>query len=105
MILQERSAPGGPGVHPGITGSVLSAPQIFHSGLYFGECCACRKQSIALTLPDVPFEMNKTTFFFMRLPVALSLLGPGLVRFPKRQAFSEWMTGAMASSFFPGQYE
>lgn len=45
--------------------------------------------------------MNKTTFFFIRLPIALSLLGHGLVRLPKLQAFSEWMTGTMESSFIP----
>lgn len=45
--------------------------------------------------------MNKTTFFFMRLPVALSLLGHGLVRLPKLHAFSEWMTGTMENSFIP----
>lgn len=37
----------------------------------------------------------------MRLPVALSLLGHGLVRLPKLQAFSEWMTGTMEKSFIP----
>lgn len=37
----------------------------------------------------------------MRLPVAFSLFGHGLVRLPKLQAFSEWMTGTMANSFIP----
>lgn len=37
----------------------------------------------------------------MRLPVALSLFGHGLVRLPKLQAFSEWMTGKMGNSFIP----
>lgn len=37
----------------------------------------------------------------MRLPVALSLFGHGLVRLPKLQAFSEWMTGTMKNSFLP----
>jgi hypothetical protein len=31
----------------------------------------------------------KTAFFFLRLPVAISLLGHGLVRLPKLQTFSD----------------
>ncbi|MDD4515302.1 MauE/DoxX family redox-associated membrane protein [Massilibacteroides sp.] len=45
--------------------------------------------------------MNRTTFFFIRLPVALSLLGHGLVRLPKLRMFSEWMVEAMEKSFLP----
>ncbi|MFT3739277.1 MAG: DoxX family membrane protein [Breznakibacter sp.] len=45
-------------------------------------------------------EFN-ATFFFMRLPVALSLLGHGLVRLPKLAAFSEWMVGTMGHSVLP----
>lgn len=37
----------------------------------------------------------------MRLPIALSLLGHGLVRLPKLQAFSEGMVGSMEKSILP----
>lgn len=43
----------------------------------------------------------KTVFFFLRLPVALSLLGHGLVRVPKLPAFSEWMMKTMEKSALP----
>ncbi len=43
----------------------------------------------------------KTIFFFLRLPVAVSLLGHGLVRLPKLQAFSEWMLKTMEQSVIP----
>lgn len=43
----------------------------------------------------------KTAFFFLRLPVAVSLLGHGLVRLPKLQAFSEWMVTSMGKSAIP----
>ncbi|WP_034761080.1 MauE/DoxX family redox-associated membrane protein [Chryseobacterium gregarium] len=43
----------------------------------------------------------KTVFFFLRLPVALSLLGHGLVRLPKLPAFSEWMMKTMEKSALP----
>lgn len=43
----------------------------------------------------------KTAFFFLRLPVAISLLGHGLVRIPKLQAFSEWMVTTMEKSAIP----
>lgn len=42
-----------------------------------------------------------TAFFFLRLPVAVSLLGHGLVRLPKLQAFSEWMVTTMEKSVIP----
>lgn len=45
--------------------------------------------------------MNKTAFFLFRLPVAFSLLGHGLVRLPKLQGFSNWMTGFMEKSYLP----
>lgn len=44
---------------------------------------------------------TKLTFFFLRLPVAVSLLGHGLVRLPKLAAFSNWMVGSMAKSVLP----
>ncbi|KFF12094.1 DoxX family protein [Chryseobacterium soli] len=43
----------------------------------------------------------KTTFFFLRLPVAVSLAGHGLVRLPKLQTFSEWMVTTMEKSAIP----
>jgi len=43
----------------------------------------------------------KTVFFFLRLPVAVSLLGHGLVRFPKLPAFSDWMIKTMEKSAIP----
>ncbi len=43
----------------------------------------------------------KTLFFFLRLPVAVSLLGHGLVRLPKLASFSEWMVSSMEKSFIP----
>lgn len=44
---------------------------------------------------------RKLSFFFLRLPIAVSLLGHGLVRLPKLQAFSEWMVGSMEQSAIP----
>jgi len=43
----------------------------------------------------------KTTFFFLRLPVAVSLAGHGLVRLPKLRTFSEWMVSSMEKSVLP----
>lgn len=43
----------------------------------------------------------KTVFFFLRLPLAISLLGHGLVRLPKLQAFSNWMVTSMEKSAIP----
>jgi thiosulfate dehydrogenase [quinone] large subunit len=43
----------------------------------------------------------KTAFFFLRLPVAVSLLGHGLVRIPKLATFSEWMVSTMEKSMIP----
>ncbi|MFT3750428.1 MAG: DoxX family protein [Agriterribacter sp.] len=45
--------------------------------------------------------MNNTAYFFLRLPVAASLLGHGLVRLPKLQGFINWMTGFMEKSYLP----
>lgn len=44
----------------------------------------------------------KTTFFFMRLPLAVSLLGHGLVRLPKLTSFADGMVSSMESSILPG---
>ncbi|WP_294286130.1 MauE/DoxX family redox-associated membrane protein [uncultured Chryseobacterium sp.] len=43
----------------------------------------------------------KAAFFFLRLPMAVSLLGHGLVRLPKLPAFSEWMVKTMEKSVIP----
>jgi thiosulfate dehydrogenase (quinone) large subunit len=43
----------------------------------------------------------KTAFFFLRLPIAVSLIGHGLVRLPKLQTFSGWMIIEMQKSFIP----
>lgn len=43
----------------------------------------------------------KTAFFFLRLPLAISLLGHGLVRLPKLQTFSNWMVTSMEKSAIP----
>jgi Predicted membrane protein len=45
-------------------------------------------------------ENSKYAYFFLRLPLALSMLGHGLVRMPKLQAFSDWMVGFMEKSWF-----
>ncbi|QQQ28683.1 MauE/DoxX family redox-associated membrane protein [Chryseobacterium indoltheticum] len=43
----------------------------------------------------------KTIFFFLRLPVAISLAGHGLVRLPKLQTFTEGMVKSMEKSAIP----
>ena len=43
----------------------------------------------------------KTTYFFLRLPIAISLLGHGLVRIPKFEMFSNWMVTSMEKSAIP----
>lgn len=43
----------------------------------------------------------KTAFFFLRLPVAVSFLGHGLVRLPKLEAFTKWMATTMEKSMIP----
>lgn len=43
----------------------------------------------------------KTLFFFLRLPIAISLAGHGLVRIPKLQAFTEGMVKSMEKSVIP----
>lgn len=43
----------------------------------------------------------KTAFFFLRLPIAVSLLGHGSVRIPKLHTFSEWMVTTMEKSMIP----
>lgn len=43
----------------------------------------------------------KTIFFFLRLPIAISLAGHGLVRLPKLQTFTEGMIKSMEKSAIP----
>ncbi len=43
----------------------------------------------------------KTIFFFLRLPIAISLFGHGLVRLPKLGTFSNWMVTSMEKSVIP----
>ena len=43
----------------------------------------------------------KTIFFFLRLPIAISFLGHGLVRLPKLETFSNWMVTSMEKSMIP----
>src|SRR5687768_15342333 len=43
----------------------------------------------------------KALSFFLRLPVAISFAGHGLVRLPKLVAFSEWMVTTMENSAIP----
>lgn len=47
--------------------------------------------------------MNKkhVTEFFLRLPIAMSFLGHGLVRLPKLEAFASGMAEQFASTPFP----
>jgi thiosulfate dehydrogenase [quinone] large subunit len=46
-------------------------------------------------------QNSKYDYFFFRLPVALSMLGHGLVRLPKLEVFSQWMVTYMEKSFLP----
>ncbi|MCY0978446.1 DoxX family protein [Chryseobacterium wangxinyae] len=43
----------------------------------------------------------KTLFFFLRLPISISLVGHGLVRIPKLQTFTEGMVKSMEKSAIP----
>ncbi len=43
----------------------------------------------------------KTIFFFLRLPIAISLAGHGLVRLPKLQTFTEGMVKSLEKSAIP----
>jgi thiosulfate dehydrogenase [quinone] large subunit len=46
-------------------------------------------------------HFSKYTYFFIKLPVAVSMFGHGLVRLPKLRGFSNWMVQKMAASFIP----
>lgn len=43
----------------------------------------------------------RANFFFLKLPIAISLLGHGLVRLPKLTAFAEGMVSSMEASALP----
>ncbi len=43
----------------------------------------------------------KVNYFFLRLPIAISLFGHGIARLPKLVVFQRWMTDFMAESFLP----
>lgn len=45
--------------------------------------------------------MNKTVFLLLRLGIAISMFGHGIVRLPKLQLFSEWMIKSLEPSFIP----
>ena len=45
--------------------------------------------------------MNTTTFLLLRLAIAVSMLGHGLVRLPKLSAFSSWMVNSFKKSMLP----
>ena len=45
--------------------------------------------------------MNSTTFLLLRLAIAASVLGHGLVRLPKLSAFSNWMVNSFEKSMLP----
>ena len=45
--------------------------------------------------------MNTTAFLLLRLAIGASMFGHGLVRLPKLNAFSSWMTGNFETTLLP----
>jgi thiosulfate dehydrogenase [quinone] large subunit len=45
--------------------------------------------------------MNTSSFLILRLAIAVSMLGHGLVRLPKLKAFSQWMVSSFEKSMLP----
>jgi thiosulfate dehydrogenase [quinone] large subunit len=45
--------------------------------------------------------MNKISFLLFRVGIAMSLLGHGIARLPKLEAFSVWMSANFKTSFLP----
>ena len=45
--------------------------------------------------------MNSITFLLLRLAIAASIFGHGLVRIPKLSAFSNWMVNSFEKSILP----
>lgn len=46
-------------------------------------------------------HMNNFSFLILRLGIAISMLGHGLVRLPKLNTFSQWMVGSFEKSLLP----
>lgn len=46
-------------------------------------------------------ENKKISYVLVRLAVAMSMFGHGLVRLPKLEGFSNWMVGNFEKSFLP----
>lgn len=45
--------------------------------------------------------METTSFLLLRLAIAISMFGHGLVRLPKLTTFSNWMVGSFENSMLP----
>ncbi|UPZ15383.1 DoxX family protein [Flavobacterium humidisoli] len=45
--------------------------------------------------------METTSFLLLRLAIAISMFGHGLVRLPKLATFSNWMVGSFENSMLP----
>lgn len=45
--------------------------------------------------------MNDIAYLMLRLVAGISFFGHGLVRLPKLNAFSQWMTGSFSKSMLP----
>lgn len=45
--------------------------------------------------------METTSFLLLRLAIAISVFGHGLVRLPKLTTFSNWMVGSFENSMLP----
>ena len=45
--------------------------------------------------------MNTFAFLILRLAIAISMLGHGLVRLPKLTTFSQWMIGSFEKTMLP----
>ncbi|MNR32826.1 hypothetical protein D3C85_1504490 [compost metagenome] len=45
--------------------------------------------------------MNTTTFLLLRLGIAISMFGHGLIRLPKLNTFSQWMVSSFEKSILP----
>ena len=45
--------------------------------------------------------MNTYAFLILRLAIAFSMFGHGLVRLPKLRTFSEWMVGSFENTMLP----
>lgn len=59
------------------------------------------KTGIRIFGPSKEITMNTTSFLLLRLAIGASMFGHGLVRLPKLQAFSNWMTASFSKSILP----